>query len=213
MKKETRPALRTFEGSTLEKIEAYLVQTKEEIVLTKAENEILARYETALGILRGRRFPRTEQQCVKMLCRIFKISPRQARMDVNATQKIFGGVMQSNKAFKRHMASEWAVKAIETASKEGKIKEFINAIKLYAEVNGLDQDDPDVPDAENYRPSKYELHIHFKGETKPVTFDFNNLGNIEEAQFEEIVKTVEDMEIDEMEMRRILMDEHGEQEA
>lgn len=206
MANETRPAVRKFEGTTLEKIEAALREEKG-VVLTETEEKILKRYETAVSIMRGNRFPRTEQKCVKMLAKIFDISERQAWLDVNATQKIFGSFLNSNKDFKRHLASEWGVQAIQLAFKQKDIPGINAAIKNYVLINGIDKNDPDIPDPESYRPSKYVLEINIKEGAKPLTIDINKLGDIEDVNFEAILNSVESQEIDVVAMQKMLEEE------
>ena len=185
-KKETRPAIRKFTGSTTEKLEAFLKQ-KPGIVLSDLEEYILERYETAISIMTKDRFgyPNTEAETAKKLQEIYGLSMVQARQDLNEAQKLFGNVFTVRRAVKQKQALDMAVEAIRWALEEKDLEQYIKAVNLYTKiVAGL----PENADNEAKQITNVLIINTSTGNRQAV--DMNKIHELKQEDFQIIADTI-----------------------
>lgn len=129
----------------------------ESVVLSDKEKEVLSRWETAFTFMRKHR---TVSQTVDLLMRFFPdISKVTAYRDVVNAQRLFGSVMESNKEGLRHLLTEFCMDLIARAKKNGDMKAENAAIANMIKINGLDREDPDLPDFSKLQPHQYNIQL------------------------------------------------------
>ena len=109
----------------------------------------------------------SDRQVVKQLMATFDISEAQAYVDIAASKRLFGDARKASKEAERYLASENAkqlfAKAWAMFMATKKYQWFGAAVsqqKIHAKVNGLDKDDPDLPDPSKIHPPTQILQIN-----------------------------------------------------
>ena len=109
----------------------------------------------------------SDRQVCKNLMYIFKISEPTAYNDIAASKRLFGDARRAAKDIERYLASENAKelygKAWNMFMATKKYHWFVAATmqqKIHMKVNGLDKDDPDLPDPSKINPPVQVLQIN-----------------------------------------------------
>lgn len=109
----------------------------------------------------------TDRQVARQLMTTFGISEAQAYVDIAASKRLFGDARRSAKEAERYLASENAKQLFEKAwsmfMATKKYQWFVAAVsqqKLHAKINGLDKDDPELPDPSKINPPVQILQIN-----------------------------------------------------
>lgn len=90
---------------------------------------------------------------VDFLHKEHKVSKTTAYRIIRDTEILFGSLRRSNKEILRQIAIAAAKKALRIAMKEGDAKMIDRATNTLANVGGLHNEDPDMPDFEKLQPS------------------------------------------------------------
>jgi len=117
--------------------------------------------------LMGENHFRSDRFVAKQLMTLFDIAEMTAYRDIAASKKLYGDSRRSNKDAERYLASENAkelfAKAWAMFQATKKYQWYVAAVsqqKLHARVNGLDRDDPDLPDPSKINPPTQILQIN-----------------------------------------------------
>lgn len=125
----------------------------------------------------------SDKDLVRLLMNTFDISERQAYIDINHVEIIFGDFRRANKEYIRHIVNETQKKVIkheqDRLKENSKLssKSLSYAILVLAKANGLDKEDPNLPDWESIQPPVIEA-------TDDITV--LDLENIEDETVEKI---------------------------
>ena len=110
---------------------------------------------------------KTDLQVAKVLVSTFNINERTAYNDIAASRRLFGDARRAAKDAERYLASENAKelfgKAWNMFMTTKKYEWFAAAVsqqKLHMKINGLDKDDPDLPDPSKINPPVQVLQIN-----------------------------------------------------
>jgi len=110
---------------------------------------------------------KTDLQVAKVLVSTFNINERTAYNDIAASRRLFGDARRGAKDAERYLASENAKelfgKAWNMFMTTKKYEWFAAAVsqqKLHMKINGLDKDDPDLPDPSKINPPVQVLQIN-----------------------------------------------------
>jgi hypothetical protein len=126
------------------------------------------RWTSAFTLLGDNHF-RSDRFVAKELMHVYGISEITAYADIAASKRMFGDARKSYKDAERYLASENAKelygKAWSMFLATKKYQWFVAAVsqqKLHARVNGLDRDDPDLPDPSKINPPTQILQINIE---------------------------------------------------
>jgi hypothetical protein len=126
------------------------------------------RWTSAFTLLGDNHF-RSDRIVAKELMHVYGISEITAYADIAASKRMFGDARKSYKDAERYLASENAKelygKAWSMFLATKKYQWFVAAVsqqKLHARVNGLDRDDPDLPDPSKINPPTQILQINIE---------------------------------------------------
>jgi hypothetical protein len=208
-RKETRPAVRKFNGSTTEKIEMFLRQ-KPGIVLSNKESEILDRYHTAISIMTKDKngYPNTEAETAKKLAKQYDISLVTAWHDLSEAQKLFGSVFTVKKAIKQKMAMDMAIDAIRWALEDKDLEQYIKALNTFNKIIA------ELPDTPEEKPQQItNVLIINSGEGKKTAVDMNKIHELKEEDFNTIADTIHKEGLNSIDIESVLMEEEEEDEA
>lgn len=133
----------------------YLTAKDDETVeLSATEKKTLDRCKEIHGY--RLRFSRKED-VIAIIRRIHGITERQARNLIHETEEIFGTVSRVNKEYERTFLLEASRKNIEIAMASRSSTVITKALKAHAEIAGLDEHVPDMPDFEKLEPHTYQI--------------------------------------------------------
>jgi hypothetical protein len=139
--------------TTLERIFSFYVNSTE---ITEKEEQIRMRWEAAYSLIL--QYGNT-QTVLPLLENKFEIKRAQAYRDINNCLKLYGDVNKSNKQAKRNLLSQLAMKIYELAAGETppNLDQMTKALTLAAKVEGLDKEDPEMPDFKNFTQHNYNI--------------------------------------------------------
>ncbi|MCK9399633.1 MAG: hypothetical protein M0Q51_06515 [Bacteroidales bacterium] len=110
---------------------------------------------------------KSDRDVAKLLVSIYGITERRAYSDIASAKRLFGDTNRSSKEAERYLASENAKELYQKAwtmfLATKKYHWFVAAVfqqKIHAKVNGLDKDDPDLPDPSKINPPIQILQIN-----------------------------------------------------
>ena len=110
---------------------------------------------------------RSDRHVAKQLIATYGITEQTAYVDIAASKRLFGDARRAYKDAERYLASENAkelfTKAWSMFMATKKYHWFVAAVsqqKMHAKVNGLDKDDPDLPDPSKINPPVQVLQIN-----------------------------------------------------
>lgn len=75
----------------------------------------------------------------------YAMKRRAANTAMQDTRQLFGDTRRVDRNWQRYRAEQMALKIYEIAELEGNTAQMLKATKLYIEANGLNSDDPDLP--------------------------------------------------------------------
>jgi hypothetical protein len=93
------------------------------------------------------------QQAIPVHRKTFDVSEGQAYRDMKEALQLFGDVMKTEKEGYRQVVYEYAIKTFQLAAKNGDYKAMNQAVTNMMKLQGLDREDPDLPDFEKMKPS------------------------------------------------------------
>jgi serine/threonine protein phosphatase PrpC len=137
--------------TTMERIFSFYVTGTD---ITAKEEEIRMRWEMAYSLIL--QYGNT-QTVIPMLEKQFEIKKAQAYRDINNALNLFGDVNKSNKQAKRNLIYQLAMKIYEMAEQQKDTDQMTKALTLAAKVEGLDKDDPEIPDFNNFQQHIYNI--------------------------------------------------------
>ena len=104
----------------------------------------------------------TDKDLVKLMVNTCGVSESQAYVDISHIERIFGNFRTANKEFIRHIVNETQKRTIKYEERRLKenpkysSKSLSYAVAVLVKANGLDKDDPNLPDWENIQPPMIE---------------------------------------------------------
>jgi len=150
--------------SAFDKIRDFILGRTE--VLPDNLQQIQLRWTAAFTMLGDNHF-RSDRQVARQLMHVYGISQQTAYSDIAASKRMFGDARKSYKDAERYLASENAKelfgKAWSMFLATKKYQWYVAAVsqqKIHAKVNGLDRDDPDLPDPSKINPPIQVLQIN-----------------------------------------------------
>lgn len=84
------------------------------------------------------------------LCEQFDITDNTARQSLRDCSLVFGDLKEVNRKMMRYRASQMSLKAYDMAEAQSDYKGMIAATKGFVEANGINNEDPDLPDFEKF---------------------------------------------------------------
>ncbi|MGJ3236418.1 hypothetical protein [Marivirga sp.] len=208
-RKETRPAVRKFTGSTTEKLEMYLRQ-KPGIVLTETEEHILERYHMAMSIMTKDKegYPNTEAETAKKMKAHFGISLVTAYHDISEAQKLYGNAFTVKKSVKQKMAMDMAIEAIRWALRDKDLEQYIKALNTFNKIIA------ELPDTPEEKPQQItNVLVINSGEGTRKAVDMNKIHELNEDDFNSIADTIHKEGLNTIDIESVLMEEEEEDEA
>lgn len=142
------------EGTTLDRIWAHCVWGEDKMPLSEKELEIKDRLDTAFSLLTTFHSP---EQAIPMLRSKYGISVAQAYRDIAAAKRLYGDITESSKEADRYILSEYAMRALQLATKEKDIKGMNMAIGNLIKLKRLDQTDNSVLTEEDMQDHTYTM--------------------------------------------------------
>jgi hypothetical protein len=110
---------------------------------------------------------RSDRDVCLRLMQIYEICQDTAYSDIASSKRLFGDARRTSKDAERYLASETAKENYQTAwtmfKATKKYHWYLAAVfqqKIHAKVNGLDKDDPDLPDPSKINPPVQILQIN-----------------------------------------------------
>jgi hypothetical protein len=111
---------------------------------------------------------KSDRQVAKLLMSNYHVSERTAYHDIFNAKRLYGGVRKSSKESERYIASETSKELFGTAWRmflaTKQYQWYVAAVsqqKMHAKVNGLEKDDPELPDPSKINPPIQILQINF----------------------------------------------------
>ncbi len=165
------------DGTTYDRIWAYMAYGESHIILSSAELEIKKRWEAAFSLLVN--YHSTEQ-AVPLLIESQKISRAQAYRDIRDAKNLFGDVTKSSKSADRYILGELAMKTFQVAAKSHDVDGMNRAISNLIKIKGLDR-----PDDVSINPEDIESHSYYivigSGDDK-IKLDLSAMNDVPETQ-------------------------------
>lgn len=150
--------------SALDKIRDYILGRTDS--LPESLQIIQQRLTSAFTLMSDNHF-RSDRHVAKELMHTYKICETTAYSDIASSKRIFGDARKSYKDAERYLASENSKELFGKAwSMFLATKQYqwyvasVSQQKLHAKVNGLDRDDPDLPDPSKINPPTQILQIN-----------------------------------------------------
>lgn len=137
-------------ASDTEVLEQLFTGETEEADLTEHQKEKLQQVRCAHALLLE---ARPVAKVTKKLMARFGLSRVSAWRVIRMTEALFGAARKANKDYKRIIAENMAMEAYRMAKKKGNHRDMNAAIANYIKLNGLDREDPDLPDFSKLQPS------------------------------------------------------------
>ena len=187
-------ALLKEQGSQDEKL---LAAFKDDSVIGEQQQEILLRLRAAWSMMLGNR---VKSEIVPVLMQEFGISERQAYLDINKAQKVFGTVQKADKEAIRTLHYHLAQRVYNMAWGAGDFKSMLNAIGIMNELMGVNVDEGGLQDPESLKPSRFIMQIN--NNQKILNIDMSKLEALNDSDRKELAKAASqglDPNVNEME--------------
>jgi hypothetical protein len=144
------------ENTLMERIRLHYLEERE---ISKADADILARWEAAHALVLGS--SETDQNIVKIMMKRFNVSNVCAYNDIRNSKNFFGDVRASNKQGIRYMVTQWAIDLFRLAKNSKDLFGMAKALERITRANNLDNDDQNIPDASKIQPPVQLLTMNF----------------------------------------------------
>lgn len=171
------------EGTTLDRIWAHCVWGEDKMPLSEKELEIKDRLDTAFSLLTTFHSP---EQAIPMLRSKYGISVAQAYRDIAAAKRLYGDITESSKEADRYILSEYAMRALQLATKEKDIKGMNAAIANLVKLKRLDQTDNSILSEDDMQDHTYTMIMPGKN-GEPIKIDLIDLEKIPKADKQSIL--------------------------
>lgn len=171
------------EGTTLDRIWAHCVWGEDKMPLSEKELEIKDRLDTAFSLLTTFHSP---EQAIPMLRSKYGISVAQAYRDIAAAKRLYGDITESSKEADRYILSEYAMRALQLATKEKDIKGMNAAIANLVKLKRLDQTDNSILSEDDMQDHTYTMIMPGKN-GEPIKIDLIDLEKISKADKQSIL--------------------------
>jgi hypothetical protein len=182
--------VRAFKTDAIDQLPPKL---QEELSRWSMADDLLRQYKdskTILGILQAK----------------FKISLATAYRDIENAKRLFGTLNVSDKDYYQAVYAEELEEVAKLAKMRGDLKTATQAIKEAAEIRGI-KDGNEMRDLyADLEPSKFVLQINIiGGEQRSMEIDFDTLEEVEDAVYEDVTKTINDVPaVSEAQMEKML---------
>ena len=144
--------------SHYDKILAYMKNPNAEISeLTDHEREMLDRWNEAFSLMRN--YNTTADAAAILMKRFPGLSRATAYRDCSNAISLFGDISKSTKEGIRHLSTEITRDAIQIARIKNNEDAMIRGAESIAKINGVNINDPDLPDFDQLEPHTYELSL------------------------------------------------------
>jgi len=186
--------------SHYERIVAFMNDRLGESELTDHEKTLINRWNEAFTLIRN--YNSTADAVALLMKRFPGLSRASAYRDCSNALSMFGDISKSTKEGIRHLSTEIVRDAISMAREANDYSEMRQGGKDLAAINGVNLNDPDMPDFDQLEPHTYEvmldpmsmkaLQAMIKGGNIDLGTLVSNMGNhAEDAEIiEEEVKTL-----------------------
>lgn len=125
--------------------------------LTAHEEYMLERWQKAYSLIRNYS---VRAEAAAMLMKLYpNISRATAFRDVANSISLFGNISETTKEGIRHIAGEMIAEGYALAKIKNNEAAMIAAGEKYANVHGVNSNDPDIPDFEKLEPHTYEISL------------------------------------------------------
>lgn len=144
--------------SQYDKIVAYMKDPEaDDSTLTAKEKEMIARWQEAFTLIRN--YNSIADAAAILMKRFDGISRATAYRDCAAAISLFGDITKSTKEGIRHLTTEIARDAINIARLKNNEDAMIRGAESIARINGVNDNDPDLPDFSAVEPHTYVLGL------------------------------------------------------
>ena len=144
------------ENTLIERLRLHYLEERE---ISKADSDILARWEAAHALVLES--SETDQNIVKIMMKRFDISNVCAYNDIRNSKNFFGDVRSSNKQGIRYIVTQWAIDLFRIAKHSKDLFGMAKALERITKANNLDNDDQNIPDASKIQPPVQLLTMNF----------------------------------------------------
>lgn len=162
------------EGTTLDRIWAHCVYGEEKMPLSDKELEIKSRLDTAFSLLTTFHSP---EQAIPMLMSRYAISQAQAYRDIANSKRLYGDITESSKEADRYILSEYAMRALQLATKEKDVKGMNMALANLIKLKRLDQVDNNTLTEDDIQDHTYTMVMPGKN-GEPVKMNLMDLEKV-----------------------------------
>lgn len=143
--------------SHYERIVAFMNDRLAESDLTDHEQLLINRWNEAFTLLRN--YNSTADAVALLMKRFPGLSRAQAYRDCSNATSLFGDISKSSKEGIRHLSTEIVKDAISMARDANDYTEMRQGAKDMASINGVNLNDPDMPDFDQLEPHNYEVTL------------------------------------------------------
>ena len=125
--------------------------------LTAHEEHMLERWQKAYSLIRNYT---VRGEAAAIMMKLYpEISRATAFRDVANAISLFGNISETTKEGIRHMAGEMIAEGFALAKIKNNEVAMIAAGEKYANVHGVNSNDPDIPDFDKIEPHTYEISL------------------------------------------------------
>lgn len=144
--------------SQFDRIIAYMTNPDAELSeLSEKDQDVLNRWMEAFTMLRN--YKSTFDAAALLMKRFPGLSRAQAYRDCANCVSLFGDISGSSKEGIRHLATEIVKDAINIARAKNNEKEMIKGALAISKINGVNDNDPDLPNFAMLEPHEYVLGL------------------------------------------------------
>lgn len=145
------------EDTTFDKILGWFLDDTGKSTLSKKNEDLRLRWECAYDFQCNYKTP---LQSAPLLMAKFGISRAQAYRDIRNSTNLFGDINNTRKEGSRNILYEYAMKALQQASRDGNTTEMNRAVSNMIKIKGLDREDPNIPDFSRLEPTIQVIQLN-----------------------------------------------------
>lgn len=204
--RQSNGKVRLDKGTHEDRIAGYYMGHFTEEVLSEADRRIMQRWNQVWSIANHFYSP---WQAIRMHMKKCKdegneISQTQAFYDYKNATRVFGDVVKTTKDAKRALLEEFTMKALQMSLNSRDLDNMNKAITNLIKIAALDRDTPE--DHNKSANTMFVMNVYTKGSKNPKIINLDELDKVDRNQQKEILEAVEDEEVTEVEMEKLLKD-------
>lgn len=143
--------------SHYERIVAYMSDRLAESELTDHEKTLINRWNEAFTLMRN--YNSMADAAALLMKRFPGLSRASAYRDCSNAMSLFGDITKATKEGIRHLSTEIVRDSIEMARSANDYSEMRQGAKDIAAINGVNLNDPDMPDFDQLEPHTYDISL------------------------------------------------------